>query len=97
MKENGYAMIDHDSEILEDLLIVVNPDEHDKVLLAAVAARYPYPHPMGILAQDISEGWGLTLDQLNTQCRNIWANGYKPLVTRFDVGSSNDTQENSND
>lgn len=95
MTKHNYALIDHDSESLEELLIVVNPDEHDKVLLAAIAGRYPYPHPMGILAQDISEGWGLTLAQLNEQCRNVWANGYRPPNTRFGVGSANDTQEDS--
>lgn len=95
MNKPGYALIDHDSEALEDLLIVVNPDESDKVLLAAISQRYPYPHPMGILAQDIAEGWGLTLEQLYRECRNIWANGYRPPNTRFDVGSANDTKEES--
>ena len=95
IKKPGYAMIDHDSEALEDLLVVVHPDEHDKVHLAAIAQRYPYPHPMGILAQDIAEGWGLTLEQLYAECRNIWSNGYRPPVTAFGVGSSNDTQEES--
>ena len=83
-------MIDHDSESLEDLLIVKEPSEHDKVLLAAIAGRYPYPHPMGVLSQDIAEGWGLTIQQLNTECRNIWANGFRPPVTRFTKEDSHD-------
>ena len=88
---NGYAMIDHDSEALEDLLALKKPTDHDKVQLGAISKRYPYPHPLGILAQDIAEGWGLTLAQLDAECRTIWASGFRPGQTRFGVGSANDT------
>ena len=90
-----YAMIDHDDETLEELLALRDPDEHAKVQLGAISMRYPYPHPLGVLARDIAEGWGLTLEQLYAECRAIWASGYRPGTTQFGVGSSNDTQEDS--
>ena len=74
----GYAQIDHDDEALEDLLAVKNPDIHDYVVLGAISSRYQYPHPLAILTQDIAEGWGLTIEQLQAKCRTIWANGYRP-------------------
>ena len=88
-------MIDHDTEELERLLDLKVPEIHDLVSLGAISSRYHYPHPLGVLAQDIAEGWGLTLFQLKKRCREIWASGYRPGSTRFGVGSSNDTQEAS--
>ena len=93
--KKGYALIDHDDEALEDLLAVVNPDDHDYVVLGAIVSRYPYPHPLAVLAQDIAEGWGLTTQQLQAKCREIWASGYRPGTTVYGIGSSNDTQEES--
>jgi len=75
-------MIDHDDEALEDLLVVKAPTPHDMVVLGAIASRYPYPHPLAVLAQDIAEGWGLTTQQLQTKCRQIWASGYRPSNPR---------------
>ena len=74
----SYAQIDRDDETLEDLLEVKHPDLHDYVLLGAIASRYQYPHPLAILTQDIAEGWGLTIEQLQAKCRTIWASGYRP-------------------
>lgn len=91
----GYAMIDHDDEALERLLALKSPETHDLVVLGAIASRYHYPHPLAILVQDIAEGWGLTTQQLQAKCRQIWASGYRPGTTIYGIGSSNDTQEES--
>ncbi len=91
--KNGYAMIDIDDEVLEDLLLVVNPDEQDLVTLGAITKRYPFPHPLAILAQDIAEGWGLTEQQLMTRCRFIWSSGFRPTHFHHAIGSANDTQQ----
>ena len=99
--KRGYATIDYDDEMLEDLLIVVNPDTQDKVVLGAISLRYEFPHPLAILAQDIAEGWGLTLEQLQKECRAIWAGGYRPRHALDVVGSAydepNSTKEDSHD
>ena len=91
----SYAQIDRDDERLTDLLVTKIPDIHDIVDLGALVLRYPYPHPLGILAQDIGEGWGLTPERLLKRCREIWASGYRPGTTDNGVGSANDTQEES--
>ena len=39
----SYAMFDHDQEALEDLLEVVNPDNHDLVLLGGHVQALPCP------------------------------------------------------
>jgi len=88
-------MIDIDDENLEELLLVVNPDEHDLVLLGAITLRYPYPHPLAIVAQDVAEGWGLTKEELMRRCRTIWSAGYRPHETHHALGPANDTQEAS--
>ena len=93
----SYALIDYDDEALEDLLAVVNPDDHDKVVLGAITQRYPYPHPLGVLAQDIAEGWGYTQEELFKQCRSIWASGFRPTRQQNVVGSAHDTKEDSHD
>ena len=77
-------MIDHDDEQLTELLEVVNPDSHDYVVLGAISKRYEYPHPLAVMAQDIAEGWGLTIEQLHARCRTIWASGYHPGATVYD-------------
>lgn len=92
MMNKGYARIDEDSDTLEDLLALEKPSTHDYVLLGAVVSRYEYPHPMAVLAQDIAEGWGLTIQQLQARCREIWSSGYRPSYVDTGVGSANDSQ-----
>ena len=87
----SYAMFDHDQEAFEDLLQVVNPDDHDIVLLGALCKRYPLRSDMGYLARDIAGGWGLSESDLDAKCRGIWASGYRPKTTVYGVGSANDT------
>jgi len=88
-----YARNDSDKIVLDDLLEVVNPDDQDIVTLGAITMRYNYPHPLAVLAQDIGEGWGLTPFQLNKKCREIWSGGFRPSLTDYGVGSSNDVQQ----
>ena len=92
----SYAMFDRDQEALEDLLEVVNPDDQDTVTLGALMKRYPADTVLGELISEIASRWGLSEDSLNAACRKIWANGYRPGVTLYGVGSANDTlQEDS--
>jgi len=80
----SYVMFDRDQEALEDLLGVVNPDDHDIVLLGALCKRYPFRSDMGYLARDIAGGWGLSDSGLDAKCREIWASGYRPSAS--DIG-----------
>ena len=91
----SYALFDHDQQALEDLMHVVNPDEHDIVVLGALSKRYVSDSPLGDLIWEIAAGWGLTERELNSKCRKIWASGYRPGTTIYGVGSANDTQEDS--
>ena len=91
----SYALFDHDNKALEDLMHVVNPDEHDIVLLGALSKRYPPLSLLGSLIWEIATDWGLTEYELNRKCRKIWASGYRPGTTIYGVGSANDTQEES--
>ena len=73
-----YALIDHDCDVLEDLMHVVNPDDHDIVLLGALSKRYIPESPLGDLIWEIATSWGLTEHELNAKCRQIWASGFRP-------------------
>ena len=73
-----YALFDHDQRVLEDLYHVVNPDEQDLVLLAALGKRYIPQSTTGELVWEIAAGWGLTEYELNAKCRQIWASGFRP-------------------
>ena len=60
---------------------VVNPDEHDIVLLGALSKRYiPDSPPLGSLIWEIAADWGLTEYELNRKCRKIWASGFRPTT-----------------
>ena len=74
----SYALFDHDQRVLEDLMHVVNPDEQDIVLLAALGKRYIPQSALGELIWEIAADWGLTEHELNAKCRQIWASGFRP-------------------
>ena len=74
----SYALFDRDNEVLEDLAHVVNPDEHDIVLLGALSKRYPPLSLLGSLIWEIAADWGLTEYELDRKCRKIWASGFRP-------------------
>ena len=74
----SYALFDHDNEVLEDLMHVVNPDEQDIVLLGALGKRYIPQSALGELIWEIAASWGLTEYELNAKCRQIWASGFRP-------------------
>tara|TARA_B100000035_G_scaffold315377_1_gene335619 strand:+ start:2099 stop:2377 length:279 start_codon:yes stop_codon:yes gene_type:complete len=91
----SYAQRDRDREVLDRLLEVGIPSVHDTVVLGALLFRYHYPDELRILSQDIMEGWGIAEHDLLSECRRIWAGGYRPTNADLAIGSANDTTEES--
>ena len=91
----NYARRKQDEEVLQDLIQVVNPDDQDIVTLGAIVLRYDMPDVLTSVSLDIAERWGFTEEALMKKCRSIWVGGFRPSLTDYGVGSSNDVQEES--
>mgnify|MGYP000995657473 CR=1 FL=1 len=85
-----FAQRSRDSVMLMQLAEVAEPTSYDKVLLGALMMRYQ-GQP---LLQDIEiliRCWKLTPKELYRQCRQIWADGFRPEDLKED-GSSWDAK-----
>jgi len=91
----NYARRKQDEEVLQDLIQVVNPDDQDIVTLGAIILRYDVFDVLASVSLDIVGRWGFTEETLMKRCRSIWAGGFRPSLTDYGVGSSNDVQEES--
>jgi len=75
---DDFAQRSRDKVMLMQLAEVAQPTSYDKVMLAALMMRYQADP--GIL-EDIGivvHGWKMTPKQLYKECREIWANGFRP-------------------
>ena len=87
-----------DRDLVDQLLATEVPQEAQLVDLGRLLMRYSgFPGALD-LQDDLAKTlrlWGLSHDQLNQRCREIWAAGYRPgaRVEEQAVGSGFDTSD----
>ena len=94
------ALRDVDGEITEALGRSRTPTPADLTNAARLLIRYaaaassPDDSPeqrLWLKVRAVVESWGLTVEELNRRCRELWASGYRPEAVVLDVGSGTDT------
>ena len=75
---NDYAQHFRDKVILMQLAEVAQPTSYDKVMLGALMMRYQADSRKLEDIELVIRCWKLTPKQLYKECREIWANGFRP-------------------
>ena len=84
-----------DKNIIDSLITVKEPDNHDFINLARLINRYKnFPGEFEIKndIEKILKFWKINQNELFSTTRNIWSKSYRPSTTNKDlVGSGFDT------
>ena len=81
-----------DRELIDGLLAQEEPDDHALTTAGRLIVRYNgFPGAKDIKA-DLDaclDKWGMDLDELNSRCKKIWFNGYRPgqVQEELSIGS----------
>ena len=93
--EQTHPLHETDRNIIDSLIAKENPDDLDFINLARLINRYSnFPGEAEIKndIQKILKFWKISLDELYSLTRSIWANGFRPGSSNKDlVGSGFDT------
>ena len=93
--EQSHPLHDTDKEIIDSLIVKLNPDDFDLINLARLINRYQRFQGEEELKNDLEKilsFWNLSKEELFLKTRLIWANNFRPNNTTKDlIGSGFDT------
>lgn len=91
----AFASRSRDNVLLMTLAEAAEPSAYDKVMLGALLMRYQ--DDPGFLANihTVVKAWKTTPIILYKECREIWANGFRPEDTRLAGSGWDSTQEDA--
>lgn len=93
----SHPLYQQDRALINIMLAKPQPDEDALTTAGRLFLRYGGFPGAYDLKSDLSkclDQWGMTRDELNTQCFKIWNSGWRPgqVVAELTVGSGADTE-----
>ena len=99
-QEQNHPLYSSDRQLVDSLMSKASPEPSDLVELARLFMRYDdFPGARDLKADmdKILRIWNFSKDELNTQTRSIWSEGFRPSSRdNNSIGSGFDTSDNSN-
>ena len=98
--DQTHPLHDSDKEIIDSLIVKINPDDFDLINLARLINRYKEFHGENDLKNDLEKiliFWKISKDDLFSKTRMIWKKSFRPSNTSKDlIGSGFDTSNEIN-
>ena len=99
-QEQNHPLYSSDRQLVDSLMAKASPEPSDLVELARLFMRYDdFPGASDLKADmdKVLRLWNFSKDELNSQTRRIWSEGFRPSSSdNSSVGSGFDTSDNSN-
>lgn len=91
-----FAQRSTDLKRIADLeLVGKTVSNDDKIQLCCLIMRYGDEPKLIDRLVDLAIRWNRSPQMLLDECRGIWQSGYRPGQTATDIGSANDTEDDS--